>query len=331
MYISNVSLKNFRKAKSSSINLDKRLNVFTGKNCSGKSTIFDAISILMSCFQGKPICVEKYDIRNGQDNVNLNITLNMNGKELKWDVSDKKTEHILIDDDFTFLVYYNDLYNFINLFSKLELYLKNKTVSNVVKQFMNGFMNFDIVNNDPITIKKDGKLFTIKQLSQAEKRMIAMISDLTYNVSSFNDEGIIMMDEIDTYLHPSWQKLFIPQLLKVFPNCQFIFSTNSPNVINQIQPENLFIFDANEDEIKYYHPSNSYGKTVERILEDIMGLKTTRPDEIHKTLNMIYEYIDNGDLSHAKHEITKLEKIIGSDSELTKANVLIKLKETINK
>ena len=35
--------------------------------------------------------------------------------------------------------------------------------------------------------------------------------------------------------------------------------------------------------------SECYGKTVERVLEDLMGLKTTRPDIVQNDLKELYE------------------------------------------
>lgn len=42
--------------------------------------------------------------------------------------------------------------------------------------------------------------------------------------------GVVIIDELDTHLHPAWQR-FIPQWLqKTFPNLQFIVSTHSPMI-----------------------------------------------------------------------------------------------------
>jgi len=78
-------------------------------------------------------------------------------------------------------------------------------------------------------------------------------------------------------------------------------------------------------------PSESYGKTVERILEDLMGLDTTRPEIVEEALRRIFDLIDSRKLEEARESIAKLEKQIGEDPELVKANVLIKRKELIGK
>lgn len=78
-------------------------------------------------------------------------------------------------------------------------------------------------------------------------------------------------------------------------------------------------------------PTESYGKTVNRILEDLMGLETTRPDEVSEKLRQIYQYIDDSQLDLARESIAALEDLIGGDPDLIKATVLIKRKELIGK
>ncbi|TAD96035.1 MAG: hypothetical protein EAZ97_14655 [Bacteroidetes bacterium] len=41
-------------------------------------------------------------------------------------------------------------------------------------------------------------------------------------------EGIVVIDEIDLHLHIEFQKIVLPQLIKLFPKVQFIISTHSP-------------------------------------------------------------------------------------------------------
>jgi hypothetical protein len=80
-----------------------------------------------------------------------------------------------------------------------------------------------------------------------------------------------------------------------------------------------------------HKPTESYGKTVERVLEYLMGLETTRPNEIKEALRKVYKLIDSGDLQGARDSIARLEQQIGDDPDLVKANVLIKRKELIGK
>ena len=124
----------------------------------------------------------------------------------------------------------------------------------------------------------------------------------------------------------------VPKLLEVFPNCQFIISTHSPHVITHVQPECLFLLEQTDSGIVVADkPSGSYGKNVDRVLEDLMGLKTTRPDEVAYELDSIFETIGAGNLEDAQKKIAELKLKIGADPELVKAGVLIKRRELIGK
>lgn len=57
--------------------------------------------------------------------------------------------------------------------------------------------------------------------------------------------GIVFIDEIEAHLHLDMQRKILPLLIKLFPNVQFIVSTNSPFVVNSI--ENAVIYDLDSE------------------------------------------------------------------------------------
>jgi predicted ATP-binding protein involved in virulence len=188
-------------------------------------------------------------------------------------------------------------------------------------------------------VLKEGRSLTVNQLSDGEKCLMALVGDLARRFAIANPsrenplegEGVVLIDEIDLHLHPKWQRMMVPKLLEVFPNSQFLISTHSPHVITHVKPENLFLLQLREGQLFCSRPAESYGKTVERVLEDLMGIETTRPVEVKESLRRIFQQIDQGDFDGARNSIERLEKKIGEDPELTKAGVLIKRKELIGK
>jgi len=215
-----------------------------------------------------------------------------------------------------------------------------EAVRAAVLRFMPEFTNLTVRRNPlRMEVEKQGERLTVNQLSDGEKCLMAMVGDLARRMAIANPlrsnplegDGIILIDEIDLHLHPIWQRMVIPKMTEVFPNCQFLISTHSPHVITHVQPENLFLLNMTKEGLESLRPSESYGKTVERILEDLMGLETTRPNDVTGSLRKIYEQIDSGDLAGARVSIERLREQIGEDPELVKANVLIKRKELIGK
>ena len=215
-----------------------------------------------------------------------------------------------------------------------------KAVRKALESLMPDFKNLTVRRNPlRMEVEKHGVRLTVNQLSDGEKCLMAMVGDLARRMAIANPnrknplqgKGIILIDEIDLHLHPRWQRMIIPKLLEVFENLQFIVSTHSPHVITHIQPENLFLLTLTRNGLSAARPSESYGKTVERVLEDIMGLETTRPREVHDSLARLFQQIDEGNLLEAQKQISELRQRIGDDPELVKANVLMKRKEILGK
>ncbi len=215
-----------------------------------------------------------------------------------------------------------------------------EAVRRALQLFLPEFENLRVRRNPlRMEVEKNGKLLTVNQLSDGEKCLIAMVGDLTRRMAIANPErsdplegeGIILIDEIDLHLHPKWQRMIVPRLLEVFPKCQFIISTHSPNVITHVQPDSLYLLKQTDSGIVAERPAESYGKNVDRILEDLMGLETTRPDRVSSSLHDIYDEINQGQLADARQKIAEMKAEIGEDPELVKAEVLIKRKEIIGK
>lgn len=206
--------------------------------------------------------------------------------------------------------------------------------------FMPEFSNLTVRRNPlRMEVEKNGRRLQINQLSDGEKCLMAMMGDLARRMAIANPllqnplegQGVVLIDEIDLHLHPKWQRRVVSKLTQVFPHCQFLISTHSPHIITHVQPESLFLLNMSEQGLTSVPASESYGKTVERILEDLMGLESTRPEEIQTQLSQVFELIHAGDLQQAQELILQVRSQIGEDPELVKASVLLKRKELIGK
>lgn len=215
-----------------------------------------------------------------------------------------------------------------------------KTVRRALDEFLPEFKNFTVRRNPlRMEVDKNGKALSVAQLSDGEKCLIALVGDLARRLAIANPKkenplggnGVVIIDEIDLHLHPKWQRRIIPTLTEVFKNMQFIVSTHSPHIITHVQPEVLYLLNTTDQGIEYTKPTESYGKNVDRVLEDLMGLKTTRPNKVNRLLKELYETINAGEIAKAKKRIANLRELIGEDPEIVKAAVLIKRKEVLGK
>jgi predicted ATP-binding protein involved in virulence len=194
-------------------------------------------------------------------------------------------------------------------------------------------------STNDLIISKDGIDTPIDWLSDGEKSLISLASDLAKKLAinyphvdnPLEHEGIILIDEIELHMHPTWQRMVIPRLTKTFPNCQFIITTHSPQVLSHVQPESIYLLKKVGEDIVVTKPQYSYGRDSNRILEDLMD-ETERPAEIQDQLGELFSLIHQGHLSEAQQLVEQLSETIGaSEPELGKAEVMIKRREIIGR
>lgn len=82
-------------------------------------------------------------------------------------------------------------------------------------------------------------------LSHGYQSTIAWIADLIGHVVLEADnelepeymEGLVLIDELDLYLHPTWQVHLVRALRETFPRMQFVATTHSPLVLAGLRPD----------------------------------------------------------------------------------------------
>ncbi|WP_298392232.1 AAA family ATPase [Flavobacterium sp.] len=161
--------------------------------------------------------------------------------------------------------------------------------------------------------KKTNKEESLDNKSDGEKAIITLIADIAYNLSIAKDfvsdddflksPGIVMIDEIETHLHPKWQREILPILIKIFPNIQFFVATHSPQVVASVSSECVFICDnfkvdgvhlktLGEDTnslLKYIFEATDRPKEYVKLIEqiDIFIEQNKSPEEIKKVIHAI--------------------------------------------
>ena len=130
-------------------------------------------------------------------------------------------------------------------------------------------------------------------------------------------EAVILIDEIELHLHPKWQRMIIPGLLKTFPNCQFLVTSHSPQVLGEIEDTN-YIWILEEEE-EPYHPSCAYGMESSELLREVMGAESRNAD-VSKELEEIDRLIASENFEEARSAIQRLAKKTGEIPAIISAN-----------
>jgi len=212
-----------------------------------------------------------------------------------------------------------------------------QAVRTALECFLPEFKHFKVKRNPlRMVATKYEREIRIEQLSDGEKCLIAMIGDLARRLAIANPvlenpllgEGIVLIDEIELHLHPTWQRNFVSNLTRTFPNCQFVLSTHSPQVLGEVKGESIRILSRNENnEIKCYTPDQALGLDSVEILEELMGA-SARNKDITEQLHHIFMLIDEEQFEDAKKSIANLkEKLNGSIPEIVRAESLITMLE----
>lgn len=122
-------------------------------------------------------------------------------------------------------------------------------------------------------------------LSDGVRIMIALVMDITRRCITLNPHlkgksvlqtpGILLIDEIDLHLHPSWQQRVLSDLMHTFPGIQFIVTTHSPQVISTVPSESIRII---KDGVVHAATPGTDGAESQRILEEIFQV-SPRPQQ----------------------------------------------------
>ena len=69
------------------------------------------------------------------------------------------------------------------------------------------------------------------------------------------DRAVVLIDEIDLHLHPSWQRVILSSLEDVFPAVQFIATTHSPQVVQSMRTNNMIALAMGESQVSVGKPN----------------------------------------------------------------------------
>lgn len=85
---------------------------------------------------------------------------------------------------------------------------------------------------------------------------------------------ILVIDEIENHLHPTWQRRVIPTLLEYFPNVQIIATTHSPFVVAGLKAGQVHVLDRDADGVVTVSTNEHdvIGWTTDEILRTFMGV-----------------------------------------------------------
>jgi predicted ATP-binding protein involved in virulence len=180
-----------------------------------------------------------------------------------------------------------------------------------VHHFLPNYDNLHSDNGDKsrLLIDKSGVTLDVRQLSDGERGLLALVLDLARRLSQANPrlsdpvkkgEAVVLVDELDLHLHPSWQRTVVERLTQVFPGCQFIATTHSPQIVAAVEPEQVLLLTT----AGVIRPDRTLGMDSNWILRHLMEADD-RPAGATEAIRSVEGMIKRGEFEKARSMIAE--------------------------
>lgn len=182
----------------------------------------------------------------------------------------------------------------------------------------------------------DDAEFGVEGLSDGEKQILLKVFPL-FDMDMA--QRVILMDEPESSLHPSWQSYLLPVLRRCVQRngCQFILATHSPQIISSTRNEEIRVLSRDESGavVAECCGDGPYGWTVARVLDEIQNVRIQRTPEVEAALEELHGMLTEGvyDTDGFKSRLGYLEDLLGysdPDLSLIRMEIVRKMRGTGN-
>jgi len=167
-------------------------------------------------------------------------------------------------------------------------------------------------------------------LSDGFRSILALAGDLVWRLieafpessNPLEEEGSVLIDELDIHLHPTWQREIPGWLQSAFPRLQFIMATHSPIIAAGAGKDAVtYRFYFKDGNIQVDQIKDIFAYNVDRILKsDAFGLVSEYSPETQRNIDRYYTLKRKKDLTETEQQelqltIPFIEKSIGYNAE----------------
>jgi energy-coupling factor transporter ATP-binding protein EcfA2 len=151
------------------------------------------------------------------------------------------------------------------------------------------------VDSDGLWVSREGSEFPLREMSDGYRAITALMVDIIHRMHVAYGElriryddgvptlpypGVVLIDEVDTHLHVSWQKIIGSWFKEHFPQVQFIVTTHSPYICQSADPGGLVLLPGPGDPRSAHVISQDlyervvYGSGDDAVLTELFGVST---------------------------------------------------------
>ena len=172
---------------------------------------------------------------------------------------------------------------------------------------------------------EDPYWLTYDMMSDGVKSMINIAAEIAHRCIELNGflgqdavektPGVIMIDELDLYLHPHWQQHILADLKNAFPMMQFMVTTHSPFIVQSVKSQNVITLDGVKGD------SNPDMRSIEDIAVTEMNMDTARFPRYQQMVEQAEKYYqlvksgkeDTAEARKVKKELDEIEEQFSDD------------------
>lgn len=199
---------------------------------------------------------------------------------------------------------------------------------NLLTEKVTGWKNLQYLEGQQQLIMEHAEhgFLPLSLLSDGLRNMTVIVSDIAFRCIKLNPHlgeqaaektrGIVMIDEVDMFLHPAWQQRVLGSLREAFPNIQFIVTTHSPQVLSTVPKDCIRILGQNSDHqsVAQEPLSSTYGQPSSEVMLSVMHVDPQPPIEERDDLQQLTEWVDQGDYDAkpVKKKLNDLKQALGA-------------------
>jgi len=174
-------------------------------------------------------------------------------------------------------------------------YRKNTKGMDTIRKVLTAFLrevSFSRIDKDKqqLMFKTPDGIVPMHLLSDGYQNIASWVGDLLYRVSQTFDDyskplsarGVLLIDEIDLHLHPTWQRELLEFLSRRLPNLQLIVTTHSPITAQQASEGELHHLErvGKRIELNVFDGSPKTLLLHQLVMSDLFGIESDESREI---------------------------------------------------
>ncbi|HOW86446.1 MAG TPA: AAA family ATPase [Candidatus Aminicenantes bacterium] len=175
-----------------------------------------------------------------------------------------------------------------------------------------GFSRLEIRMPDVVLVTESGD-FSLDAASGG----IGALFSIAWQIFMYGiDKGsfVVTIDEPESHLHPSMQRELLPNLIKAFPQTQFIIATHSPFIVTSTPEARVYalMFNKAKRVDSRYLEAVDLSGTANETLREILGVPISVPVWVEERFNrIIMKYID---LELTKNSLEELKSELNAQA-----------------